>query len=70
MSPVSQKQKEYNSKFIHENYEQLSIRLKKGERERYKAAAAALDMSVNQLFINAVEQYISDNIDRLSNEQI
>ena len=53
---------EYAQKYIHENYEQLSIRLKKGERIRYKTAAEKLGVSVNQLFINAVEQFIADNL--------
>lgn len=62
MSPVSKEHLQYTQKYIHENYEQLSIRLKKGERARYKAAAEQLGVSVNQLFINAVEQFIADNL--------
>lgn len=51
----------YNSK----TYEDMKIRVKIGERDRYKALAAHLGMSVNQLFIQSVEQYISDHIDEL-----
>lgn len=60
------KQNKRAQRYIKENYEQLSIRLKKGSRDRYKALAERLGLSVNQLFIQAVEQYISDNIDKLS----
>lgn len=38
----------------------------KGERDRYKALAARLGISVNQLFVQAVEQFIADNIGTLN----
>ncbi len=65
---VSKKQQACVTRYISEHYEQLSIRLKKGERDRYKAAAASLGVSVNQLFINAVEQFIADNVDKLTKD--
>lgn len=43
----------------------IQLRVGQGERDRYKALAAHLGMSVNQLFIQSVEQYISDHIDEL-----
>ena len=55
-----------SAKYNAKTYEDLKIRVKKGERERYKALAERLGLSVNQLFIRAVEQYIADNIDKLS----
>lgn len=53
---------EYGIRYIKENYEQISIRLKKGERDRYKQAAEALGLSVNQLFITAVEEFIAEHL--------
>lgn len=51
----------YNSKA----YDRIAIQVKKGERDRYKSLAAKLGVSVNQLFVQAVEQFISDHIDEL-----
>lgn len=51
----------YNSKA----YDRIAIQVKKGERDRYKALAARLSLSVNQLFVQAVEQFIADNIGTL-----
>lgn len=64
--PVSKKHMEYANNYIKENYEQIVLRIKKGERDRYKRLAAKLGVSVNQLFVQAVEQYISDHIDDLA----
>lgn len=60
-------QKRATAKYMKANLDDIKIRVKKGERERYKALAERLGLSVNQLFIQAVEQYIADNIDKLSN---
>lgn len=53
----------YNSKA----YDRIAIQVKKGERDRYKALAARLGVSVNQLFVQAVENYIAEHIDELGN---
>lgn len=62
---ASKNQIDYGIKFIKEKYDQIVIRIPKGERDRYKALAARLGLSVNQLFVQAVERYIEDNIDVL-----
>lgn len=62
---ANKKQIDYGIKFIKEKYDQIIIRIPKGERDRYKSLAARLGLSVNQLFVQAVEQYIADNIDVL-----
>lgn len=54
-----------SAKYNAKTYEEVKIRVKIGEKSRYKALAARLGVSVNQLFIQAVEQYISDHIDEL-----
>ena len=61
----NESQKKATAKYMRENLDDIKIRVKKGERDRYKALAARLGLSVNQLFVQAVEQYISDNIDSL-----
>lgn len=58
------KQNKRAQRYIKDNYEQLSIRLKKGSRERYKSLAERLGLSVNQLFIKAVEKYLEENLDK------
>ncbi len=63
--PVSKKHMDYTNNYLKEKYEQIIIRIPKGSRDRYKALAARLGVSVNQLFVQAVEQYISDHIDEL-----
>ncbi len=63
---VSKKQQQAVDRYISKHYDHIAIRVPKGERERYKALAARLGISVNQLFIQSVEQYIEDNIDELS----
>ena len=45
----------YNAK----NYDLLHINVKKGEKERYKKIAEEKGLSLSQLFVNAVEEYIA-----------
>lgn len=54
-----------SNKYNAKSYDRIAIQVKKGERDRYKSLAARLGVSVNQLFVQAVEQYISDHIDEL-----
>lgn len=62
---VSKKQQACVNRYMAKNYDRINLAVPKGERDRYKALAARLGVSVNQLFIQAVEQYISDHIDVL-----
>lgn len=62
---VSKKQQANVTRYVSRHYDQIKITVPKGERDRYKALAARLGVSVNQLFIQAVEQYISGHIDEL-----
>lgn len=66
---VSKKQQQAVDRYISKHYDHIAIRVPKGERDRYKALAARLGISVNQLFIQAVERYIEDNIDALDDSQ-
>ncbi len=51
-----------SAKYNAKTYEEVKIRVKIGEKDRYKAAAAHLGVSVNQLFVNAVEEIIADRL--------
>lgn len=62
---VSKKQQACVSRYRSKHYDHISITVPKGERDRYKALAAKLGLSVNQLFVQAVERYIEDNVDDL-----
>lgn len=42
-------------------YDKVLIRLKKGDREDYKAAAESLGLSLNALFVTAVDEYIQQH---------
>lgn len=39
----------------------IKIRVPKGQREKLKAIASEMGMSMNQMFIKAVEEYIEKN---------
>ncbi len=55
-----------SAKYNAKTYEEIKLRVKIGEKDRYKALAVRLGLSVNQLFVQSVEQYISDHIDELN----
>ena len=63
---MAKAQTKASNKYNAKAYDRIAIQVKKGDRDRYKALAARLGVSVNQLFIQAVERYIEDNIDALS----
>ena len=43
------------------HYERIAISVPIGERERYKHLAEKLGISVNQMFIQAVEEYVKNH---------
>lgn len=55
-----------SAKYNAKTYEEIKLRVKIGEKNRYKTLAAQLGISVNQLFVQSVERYIEDNIDKLT----
>lgn len=63
---VTKRQTIASAKYNAKTYEEIKLRVKIGEKERYKGLAARLGVSVNQLFVQAVEKYIEDNIDLIS----
>lgn len=62
---VPKKQQACVNRYVAKHYDQIRLTVPKGDRDRYKSLAAKLGVSVNQLFVHAVEQYISDHIDEL-----
>lgn len=61
----SKKQQACVTRYVSNHYDKITVTVPKGERDRYKTLAARLGISVNQLFVQAVEQFIADNIDEL-----
>lgn len=55
-------QKKATAKYMKANLEDIKIRVKKGERDRYKHLAEKLGVSVNQLFLQAVEEFIAEHV--------
>ncbi len=68
--PVPKKQQACVTRYVAAHYDQIKITVPKGDRDRYKALAARLGVSVNQLFIQSVEKYIEDNIEDLSGSEL
>lgn len=53
---VTEAQKRATTKFEHNNYDKITIRLKKGQREEYKRKAAARGLSLNAYIIKLMEE--------------
>lgn len=53
-------QKEYNKKFIKENYDTITLRLAKGKRETIKAKAESLSMSVNAYILSLINKDLEE----------
>lgn len=63
--PVSKKQQACVNRYMAKNYDRINLAVPKGSRDRYKAVAERLGISVNQLFIQAVEEFIAERIDKV-----
>lgn len=66
----SKKQQACVTRYVSNHYDKITVTVPKGERDRYKALAARLGISVNQLFVQAVEQFIADNIGTLNDSAV
>ena len=60
---TSQAQIDASGKYLANHYDRINLAVHKGDREKYKQFADAHGMSLNKLFITAVNKYIelSDN---------
>lgn len=54
----TQTQNKATQKYIKEHLEEIKIRIPKGRKAYYKAAAAAADQSLNQFAVNALDEKI------------
>ncbi len=62
---TSQAQIEASGRYLTKNYDRINLAVHKGDREKYRQYAKDHGMSLNQLFITAVKNYIelSENSD-------
>lgn len=54
-SKYTEAQKKASIKYLNEKTDDIRVRAPKGTKDRWKAAAAAQDLSMQQFIINAVE---------------
>lgn len=64
----TKKQQACVTRYVSAHYDKITLTVPKGERERYKAFAERLGVSVNQLFIQSVEKYIDEYITDFSDK--
>ena len=57
----NEKRKAITARYVKEHLDDIKIRVPKGQREKLKAVASEMGMSMNQMFIKAVEEYIERN---------
>lgn len=57
----TQAQNKATQKYILNNYDEIKVRIPKGEKEKYKAIAAANGKSLNQFVIECMETNIKVN---------
>ena len=58
---ISKAQKAAVSRYISTHYEQIVVRVPKGNREKFKEIADNLTLSLNQLIIRAVTELAREN---------
>ena len=52
----NEKRKAITAKYVKTHLDDIKIRVPKGQREKLKAIASEMGMSMNQMFIKAVEE--------------
>lgn len=67
----NEKRKIATTKYMKSHLDDIKIRVKKGEREKLKEIAAEMGMSMNSMFLTAVNEYIERNykVEDKTNEQ-
>lgn len=63
----SQGQKEATAKYNAKTYDEIKVRVKKGNKEGLKTIAAMFDMSLNNFILNAIDFYI-DELEKQASE--
>lgn len=56
----SQGQKESTAKYNAKAYDEIKVRVKKGNKEGLKQIAAMFNMSLNNFILNAIDTYIAE----------
>lgn len=65
----NEKRKAITAKYVKTHLDDIKIRVPKGQREKLKDIAAEMGMSMNQMFLTAVSEYIDKNYkSKLENE--
>lgn len=57
-SKYSEAQKKASIKYLAEKTDDIRIRVPKGSKDRWRAAAGECGLSLNQMIVNAVEEFI------------
>ena len=58
---MTESRRKANRKYSDKAYDRIAIRVHKGKRDEWQAAAASLDLSFAGLIVAAVEKYIADS---------
>lgn len=58
MAKYSEKQNKWTQDYIKKAYDEIKVRVPKGEKEKYKAYAEKQDKSLNQLIIDLLDKEI------------
>lgn len=61
---VSKKQQAHVNKYVAKHYDQIIVRLPKGERDNIKAAADAVGLSVNAYISGAIHSRMEHEADK------
>lgn len=56
---ISKAQQKAVAKYMKENYDEIKMRVPKGNKDRYKAAAEAQGKSLNQFIIDCIEKELT-----------
>ena len=59
MSKYTAKSKEYTAQYVKEHLDEIKIRVPKGRKEVYKAAASSVGKSLNQFAVDSMENEIN-----------
>ena len=56
---ISKAQQKAVAKYTKENYDEIKLRVPKGDKDKYKSAAEAEGKSLNQFIVDCIEDKIS-----------
>lgn len=59
MGKYSDKSKEYTAQYFKEHLDEFKVRIPKGRKDYYKAAAAAAGLSLNEFAVSSMDERIA-----------